>query len=324
MTGTIAAEPTDAQCAERLVASMSHAVDRVGHEPVLTDAVLRYLAPCPGETMVDATVGAGGHGRHLAPRLLEGGRLLGLDRDPAALAAAAQQLAEFSPMVSLVRADFRDLQGVLRRQGLEAVDGLLADLGVSSLQLDHPARGFSFLTDAPLDMRMDPDGSVTAADLVNTQSADALADLFTTLGEERFSRQIARGIVEARRRGRLSTTKQLVDVIVRAVPPAARHGRLHVATRTFQALRLAVNDELGALRSLLEHLPAVLRPGGRAVIISFHSGEDRLVKRAFAEGARRGVWTVLTKTPVRPGHEEMARNPRARSAKLRAVRREPR
>ncbi|MBI4003492.1 MAG: 16S rRNA (cytosine(1402)-N(4))-methyltransferase RsmH [Candidatus Omnitrophica bacterium] len=291
------------------------------HQPVMVEAVLELLNPRSPAVIVDATVGTGGHSLALLPRLLPHGRLIGIDRDPEALKIAGQRLTEFQPLVRLERGNYRDLPSRLTRLGARPVDGILLDLGVSSLQLDRADRGFSFAREGPLDMRMDPDQDTTAETLVNTLPADDLARLLETLGEERFARRIAQHIVQERRTHPITTTKQLARVMTRAIPAGARHGRLHAATRTFQALRLAVNDELGALTALLAQLPVLLKPGARAVIITFHSLEDRIVKRAFLEGQGRGVWTVLTKKPRRPSAEEAARNPRARSAKLRAVER---
>jgi len=292
------------------------------HQPIMIEEVLDLLNPRPGAVIVDGTVGTGGHSLALLPRLLPDGTLLAVDRDPEALKIASARLREFQPLVHLERGNYRHLASLLARHGLSRVDGLLLDLGVSSLHLDRADRGFSFSDEGPLDMRMDPDHDTTAAALVNELPADELARLIGTLGEERFARRIAQGIVQERTTHPLTTTKHLAQIVIRAIPAGARHGRLHAATRTFQALRMAVNDELGALETLLSALPALLNPGGRAVILTFHSLEDRLVKRAFLEGQGNGVWMVLTKKPLRPSTKEIARNPRARSAKLRAVERQ--
>jgi 16S rRNA (cytosine1402-N4)-methyltransferase len=293
----------------------------VWHQPVMVNEVLEWLAPRSGAVIVDGTVGTGGHSVAIVPRLLPEGVLVGIDRDPEALETARQRLTEFQSLVRLERGNYRDLPRLLARLGLPHIDGLLLDLGASSLQLDRADRGFSFLSEGPLDMRMDPSQETTAEVLVNTLPADELTHLLETLGEERFARRIAQRIVQERRTQRITTTRQLARLVTGAIPTGARHGRLHAATRTFQALRLAVNDELGALEALLAQLPSLLTPGARAVIITFHSLEDRLVKRAFLEGGRRGVWRVLTAKPRRPSAEETARNPRARSAKLRAAER---
>jgi 16S rRNA (cytosine1402-N4)-methyltransferase len=287
------------------------------HVPVLPAEVLEQLAPAPGQTVVDATVGAGGHSRLLAERLGPGGRLIGLDQDPAMLDLARPRL-EGLP-VTLVRANFDRLPEVLAELGIPAVDGVLADLGVCSDQLDMVERGLSFQQPGPLDMRLDPAGGEPASDLLRRLGERDLADLIWRFGEERFSRRIARRIVETRKREPLETTDQLADLVRRCVPrPRGRWSPIDPATRVFQALRIAVNDELGALDRLLAALPACVQPGGRVVIISFHSLEDRRVKQAFRDRER---WEALTRKPVQAGAEEVCANPRARSAKLRAARR---
>lgn len=291
------------------------------HQPVMPTDVLHYLNPRPGAVIVDGTVGSGGHSLAMLPRMLPDGRLVAVDRDSAALEAARRRLTEFEPQVSFHHENFRDLPALLQTLRHPRVDGILLDLGMSSPQVDDPARGFSFAREGPLDMRMDLEQEDTAETLVNGLTADELADLLERFGEERFARRIARRIAQERRIRPITTTAQLARLIVGAVPAGARRGRLHPATRTFQALRIAVNDELGALAAFLARLPELLTPGGRAVIITFHSLEDRLVKQAVVQTARRGVWAVLTKKPVRPSEDEVSQNPRARSAKLRAVER---
>jgi len=291
------------------------------HQPVMPSEVLHYLALRPGATIVDATTGTGGHSHLIMPRVLPSGRLIALDQDAASLRVAQQRLAEFAPLVTFVHDNFRHLPDAVHGAGLQQVDGVLLDLGMSSPQLDEPARGFSFSKEGPLDMRMDQRQDRSAADIINDASADELTHLLVTYGEERFAPRIARRIAEARRAHPITTTTELARVILDAVPPGARHGRIHPATRTFQALRIAVNDELGALEECLQSLAGVVAPGGRVVVLTYHSLEDRMVKRAFAEAARAGVWKILTKHVVRASDEETARNPRARSAKLRAVER---
>ena len=281
------------------------------HVPVLPAEAMRLSAPRPGETWVDATVGGGGHTALIAAAVQPNGRVIGLDQDPGMLAAAAPRLAGLP--VTLVPANFDQLSEVLAGQGIESVDGVFADLGFSSDQMDDPARGLSFRADGPLDMRLNPAAGQSAADLVNTLSESALADVIYEFGEERFSRRVAKRIVERRKEKRFETTADLADVVRRAVP---RSGGIDPATRTFQALRIAVNDELGALDRLLALLPKVVKPGGRVGIISFHSLEDRRVKRAFKDAA---VWRPVTKKPVEAGDAEVAANPRARSAKLRVA-----
>ena len=279
------------------------------HRPVLAAEVLDFLAPVPGQTIVDATVGAGGHARLLVERLGSSGRLIGLDQDPAMLALARPGLAGYP--ATLVHANFDHLPHVLNELGIPVVDGILADLGVCSDQIDMPERGFSFQQSGPLDMRMDPQQGEPARALLQRWNERALADLFWKYGEERDSRRIARAIVETRRRAPLESTEQLADLVRRCVPrPRGRRHAIDPATRVFQALRIAVNDELGALDRLLAALPNCIKPGGRAVIISFHSLEDRRVKHAFRE---RQHWEVLTPKPVGPGEEEVRNNPRRRA-----------
>ena len=302
------------------------------HEPVMVAEVLRLLEPGRGGLFVDCTVGFAGHTR----ALLEAGadRVLGFDRDPEALARAAESLAPFHDRVELIHADFRELTARLDQRGIAAIDGLLADLGVSSWQLDAPERGFSFRADGPLDMRMDTSQGATAADLLRDVREEELADLIYGFGEERFSRRIARAIVEARRTEPIVTTGRLAEIVRRAVPKRG-YQRIDPATRTFQALRIWVNRELDGLDTFVRDAAQRLRPGGksrgrrksrrgggRMAIISFHSLEDRIVKHTLRGLDReQGLLTVLTKRPLEAGEEETARNPRARSAKLRAAER---
>jgi 16S rRNA (cytosine1402-N4)-methyltransferase len=289
------------------------------HVPVMTAEVLQMLRPERGGLFVDCTVGLGGHAR----ALLEAGatRLIGLDRDRDALDLARETLAPWSDRVELVHADYRSLGDVLDRREVRLVDGTLADLGVSSLQFDAPGRGFSFQRDEPLDMRMDRSEGDTAADLVARASERELADAIFTYGEERFSRRIARAIVEARVESPVATTGRLATIVRRAVP---RRGfmRIDPATRTFQALRIWVNRELEGLDRFVEAAAARLAVAARLVIITFHSLEDRIVKHTLRALDRGGAGVkVLTKKPLVPGDEEVGRNPRARSAKLRGVER---
>jgi 16S rRNA (cytosine1402-N4)-methyltransferase len=289
------------------------------HAPVMVDEVLEQLSPARGGLFVDCTVGLGGHSRAL---LLAGAtRVIGIDRDGSALALAAEALKEFAGRVELVHADFRELDAVLQTRGITAVDGLLADLGVSSMQLDEAGRGFSFRRDEPLDMRMDRSSGLTAAEALARVDEQSLADVIFQFGEERYSRRIARAIVAARGSAPIETTGRLADVVRRAIP---RRGfsRIDPATRTFQALRIWVNRELDGLEAFLNRAAARLNRGGRMAIISFHSLEDRIVKHTFRAMQQRdeGVF-VRTRRPLMPTPEEIERNPRARSAKLRAVER---
>lgn len=300
------------------------------HVPVLLDAVLTYLAPRPGGVYIDATVGGGGHAEAILEASAPDGRLLGIDADPDALGRSHRRLHRFGHRVVLVQGNFDHLAAIAKRHGFVPADGILMDLGVSSDQLENAARGFSFAKEGPLDMRMDPSLPHTAADLVNTLAEDELARLIRTYGEEPHARRIARAIVAARP---IRTTTQLADLIAQVVP-RRRGQRLHPATRTFLALRIAVNDELGALERALPQALEILRPGGRLVVIAFHSLEDRIVKQFFQREARDCICPprqpictcghkarvrVLTRKPVTPSPEEIAQNPRSRSARLRAV-----
>ncbi len=291
-----------------------------GHVPVLTAEVLHQLRPEFGGVFVDCTVGLGGHSRVL---LAAGAaRIIGLDRDAEALDRAREALAPWLERVELVHADYRSIEAVLDRLGVAVVDGALADLGVSSMQLDEPGRGFSFQRDEPLDMRMDRSAGETAADLVARSSERDLADAIFQYGEERHSRRIARAIVDARRQSPIDTTGRLAAIVRRAMPHRGWM-RIDPATRTFQALRIWVNRELEGLDRFLEAAARRLRLGARLVVITFHSLEDRIVKHTLRALERSDVaaMKVLTKKPIVPTDEEVQRNPRARSAKLRAAER---
>lgn len=304
------------------------------HLPVMKEEVLELLAVRGGGAFIDATVGNGGHARAILDRAGAGGRLLGVDQDPAALAKAGAVLAVFGERCALRRGNFEALDKIAREAGFFAVNGILMDLGMCSDQVDEEARGFSFLRDGPLDMRMNPDGPVTAADLVNNWPEERLADLLFRYGEEPGARRIARAIVREREKGRIERTGALADLTARAL--GRRGGRAHPATRTFQALRIEVNRELDVLEVGIEAAIGLLAPGGRLAVIAYHSLEDRIVKRVFREhagrmeslpeGGRRRVGRnpavrKITEKPVAPGEDEVLSNPRARSAKLRCVER---
>ena len=301
------------------------------HIPVLLPAVLAALQPRPGACFIDATVGGAGHALAVLQAAQPGGRLLGIDADPTALAAAAARLgAAGLPAASftLVHGHFAELAALARQHGFGAVDGILLDLGVSSYQLETAARGFSFAADGPLDMRLDPGSGPSAADLVNQLDEQELADVIYRYGEERGSRRIARLIVERRRQAPITTTGELAALVQRAIGRGRRE-RIHPATRTFQALRIAVNQELAQLEAALPQAVALLRPGGRLAVISFHSLEDRIVKQFFRAESGYGAaelqhlprLTVLTRKPIVADAAECAANPRARSAKLRVAER---
>jgi 16S rRNA (cytosine1402-N4)-methyltransferase len=287
------------------------------HAPVLVDEVAFLLRPRGAGWVIDGTVGMGGHAEAMLSRGGPEVRLLGLDVDPDALARAGARLARFGPRVRLIRGSFRDVGAVAAAEGVTMVRAVLLDLGVSSRQLEQGGRGFSFQADEPLDMRLDPAGAVTAADLVNRLPEAELARVLFEYGDEPHARRIARAI--ARRRP-LATTGDLVAAVRRAVPRAAWSRRLHVATRTFQALRMAVNDEPEALRQALREAPGLLTPGARLGVISFHSGEDRIVKQAF-RALSAASYAVLEPSPLRPTDDEVRANPRARSARLRVLER---
>jgi len=303
------------------------------HIPVMVEQTVHWLAPRPGGVYVDATVGGGGHAEAILERIVPGGRLIGLDRDEAAVEAAASRLRRFGEAAVIVRANYETIKEVLARQGLDRVDGVLFDLGASSMQFDDPGRGFSFQVEGPLDMRMDRGQRRTAADLVNALPERELADVIWRYGEERFSRRIARAIARARP---VRTTTALAEIVARAAPRRSRSRGLHPATRTFQALRIAVNDELLNLENAIPDAAEVLRGKGRLCAITFHSLEDRLIKHTFLRLSRgcthppgasasfdegKPCLRILTKKPVTPSPEEVIRNPRARSAKLRAAER---
>lgn len=290
------------------------------HIAVLPAEVLRCLDPQPGQTIVDATVGAGGHALLLAERIGPGGLLIGLDQDAGMLAYAERRLRGL-PAV-LMHRNFEDLPDVLRERGIGAADAVLADLGFCSDQLADPARGLSFQRDGPLDMRLDTSGGEPASAMLRRLPERELADIFWRYGEERFSRRVARKIVEAREKGAIATTGQLADLVRSCVPrPRGHRHVIDPATRVFQAVRIAVNDELGALERLLDALPDCVKPGGRVAIISFHSLEDRMVKQAFRKSP--DLFKELTRKPMQASEDEIRSNPRARSAKLRAAVRQP-
>lgn len=289
------------------------------HVPVLVEEVLDVLNPSSPHVYVDCTVGDGGHAQRIAERCAPEGMVIGIDRDPEALAVAAGRLACFAPRVRLVRGAFGDLRRILSDMGISEVQGVLFDLGASSRQLDNPERGFSYKGEGPLDMRMDPDLPVRASDIVNSWDERSLAEVFFRFGEERWSKRIATFICARRSRQPFETAQDLVETIKDAIPASARRKGGHPARRVFQALRIVVNDELGQLENGLLQAVEVLRAGGRIAVISYHSLEDRLVKTKFVELAQRGVLKLLRKRAVTPGVVEVALNPRSRSAKLRGA-----
>lgn len=299
------------------------------HVPILVDAVLAALDPRPGQVVCDGTLGAGGHAQAILPRLLPGGRLVGIDRDSKELERTRARLAAFGDAVSLHHGSFAWMASVAAAEG-GTFDGILLDLGLSSMQIDDPGRGFSFKADGPLDMRMDPGGGRTAAQLIQTIAPQRLAEALRELSDEPDAERIADAIVQARNRTPILTTQDLVRVVLAAqgTTPAAWRARaragdsgLHPAARTFQAIRILVNGEMDALDRMLADLPDCLRPGGRVVILSFHSGEDRRVKHAFRDGLRGGLYDAVSDEPTRPSPDELRANPRSAPARLRWARR---
>jgi 16S rRNA (cytosine1402-N4)-methyltransferase len=296
------------------------------HRPVLVEEILEALHPEPSLVAVDATLGHGGHAVELLPCLLPGGRLIGLDADPLELPRAEARLRGLGfgeEALTVRRSSFAGLPKVLASLGLAAVDLVLADLGVSSMQLDDPARGFTFKADGPLDMRMNPSRGLSAADLVARIPRERLAALLRDNSDEPHAEEIASALVESRTHAPITTTLSLANVVREALAPLPARVREEAGDdpvrRTFQALRMEVNDELGALRAFLAALPSCVAPGGRVAILTFHSGEDRLVKKAFQAGARDGIWAEWSREPIRPGPEELRANPRSRPAKLRTA-----
>jgi len=286
------------------------------HLPVMVEEVLACLQPKSGKLYVDGTLGLGGHSSAILEKTAPAGRVIGFEWDNEAAPLAAERLRVFGDRIEVVRASYADLLDELEKIGVEAIDGLLVDLGVSSLQFDRGERGFSFQVDAPLDMRMNQDGQVTAADIIKNSREEDLADILYHYGEERQARRIARFICEARDKAQITTTLQLAELVKRAVPRRFHPDKIHMATRTFQALRIAVNRELDNLVRLLEDAPKVLQPGARLCVITFHSLEDRIVKQAFR---KHDQLKVLTKKPIEPTAAEIKTNPRARSARLRGA-----
>jgi len=290
-------------------------MSRFQHIPVLAEEVIKWLDPQPNDILVDATVGLGGHARQLAERLSPKGRLIGIDQDEQALHNARENLKSYADRVVLVHGNFRDLiQLVQHAGGSQGVDGLLFDLGVSSLQLESGERGFSFLHNAPLDMRMDPAlGGTTAAEIINHASFGELVRIFQEFGEEPRAEAITKRVLEFRKHRPIATTRDVVEIV------GGRPGKIHPATRVFQALRIATNEELRALQEALPKAIDLLKPGGRLAVISFHSLEDRIVKNLFKNQATGGRIKLLSKKALAPSWEEQKRNPRSRSAKLRVI-----
>ena len=293
------------------------------HTPVMLREVLEYLDLQPGKTIVDATLGTGGHAKAILKRILPGGRLIGIDRDAASLGLAAQALGEFGSACELIHGNFAEIDTLLEKQGVKKIDGVVFDLGISSYQLFDASRGFSFQADGPLDMRMDKDSYISAYDLVNNLNEEELSTLLWNFGEERWHNRIARLIVQERDREPLTTTRQLADIVVRSIPARyrRRHYRIHPATRTFQAVRIAVNRELEILEGAVNKAIALLERKGRICVISFHSLEDRVIKFAFRKAQEQGLIDILTPKPLTPPESEVEDNRLSRSSKMRAAER---
>jgi 16S rRNA (cytosine1402-N4)-methyltransferase len=291
------------------------------HTPVMLAEVLEYLDPKPGKVIVDATVGMGGHSLEIIKRITPGGTLIAIDRDKESLAIAQERLKDFSDSVEFVYGNFSDIEEISKRLKLEKIDGIVLDLGVSTFQLTQAERGFSFTREGPLDMRLDRNSYISAYDLVNNLNEDEISNLLWSFGQERWHNRIAHRVVEERQKHPITTTAELSEIVMRAIPPRFRrfHYRIHPATRTFQAVRIAVNRELEALEQVLARTIPLVAPGGRICVISFHSLEDRVVKWAFRKAATDGAVKILTPKPLIPTESEARANPSSRSSKFRAV-----
>lgn len=289
------------------------------HKPVMLNEVLQYLKPAEGMVVVDGTMGLGGHAAQILPYLGSSGRYIGIDQDQSSLETAKINLQHFETPITFIHENFRYVDRVLEELGVKNIDGMIFDLGLSSFQLDNPERGFSLRSDGPLDMRLDQNNPVCAYDLINSLSEKELINVLQNYGEERWSKMIARRLVNERNKNPLETTKQLRQLIMRAMPSGRARQKIHPATRTFQALRIAVNRELEALEEVIPKIIPYLKTGGRLLIISFHSLEDRIVKNMFKDFLKEEKLEILTKKPIVPTDQEIEENPRSRSAKLRVA-----
>lgn len=294
---------------------------KYSHNPVLVKEVISFLNPRQGQIIVDATIGGAGHSAEILQRISPGGLLIGIDRDEEALRLVSERLKPFKGSFKLINKNFKDLKEILKDIGVEKVNGIIFDLGISSIQMEAWQRGFSIRNEGPLDMRMDRNQALTAKDLINRLSERELAETIKELGEERFYRRIAKRIVEERKKKEVSTTLELAEIILKSLPYSHNKYRIHPATRAFQAFRIKVNDELGAITKALRECPDVLLKGSRVCVISFHSLEDRIVKNTFKELKASGIFNILTKKPLMADENELVLNPRSRSAKLRSAER---
>ena len=289
------------------------------HKPALLEEVINFLDPVPGKIIIDATIGGAGHAEEIVRMISPGGMLIGIDRDEESLKIAYSRLNSLQASFKLINKNFRDLKEITQDLEIGEVDGILFDLGISSIQMEKGERGFSIKNIGPLDMRMDRDQKLTAEVLVNKLAEFELSHLIRDFGEERFHRRIAKAIVTAREKKEIQTTAQLAEIVCNSLPYRRTREKIHPATRTFQALRIRVNDELSAIEEALGQTPYILKKRGRLCVISFHSLEDRIAKNALREFKAKGAFRILTKKPVRAKEDEVLRNPRARSAKLRAA-----
>jgi len=296
-------------------------VEQKYHIPVMPDEIIEYLNLSPGKVIVDATLGTGGHSLKILERICPNGRLICIDRDQESLAVAKERLSSYSANCEFAHGNFVDLDKILGDLNINGVDGVLFDLGISSVQLDNPDRGFSFQYEGPLDMRLDRNSYISAYDLVNNLNEDELSELLWNFGQERWHNRIASSLVKERQKHPISTTSELSNIVVKAIPYKYRHSRIHAATRTFQAVRIAVNRELETLQTAIDKAIALLNQSGRICVISFHSLEDRIVKFSFRNFASKGLVNIITPKPLTPTEAEISKNYLSRSAKLRAAER---
>lgn len=299
-----------------------HMLKIKSHRPVMCDEILEYLKLAPGMTVVDTTIGSAGHSIKILERVLPAGRLIGIDRDRESLETAKARLSGFAEVVNLVHGNFRDLDKILAMARMDKVDAIIFDLGLSSAQLSNPERGFSFQLEGPLDMRMDRSSFIQAYDLINNLNEEELSSLLWTFGQERFHNRIAHLLVAEREKAPINSTSEVANIVIRAMPRHYRFARIHPATRTFQAIRIAVNRELEALEEGIKKAIDSLKPGARIAAISFHSLEDRIVKMNFRSVRCEGRLKIITAKPLRPSQEERMHNPSSRSARLRVAQRQ--
>jgi len=291
------------------------------HRSVMLGQVIEYLAPKPGDVMVDCTIGLGGHAKAILDQIGSTGRLIGIDQDQRSIEIVRDTLGQYAQQCDFIHSDFRDMDEILVGLNVETVDGILLDLGISSFQLDDPQRGFTFKEEGPLDMRMDQRSQITAFDLINSLSEHELSAIIHDYGQDRWHRRIARNLIFHRAKKPIETTEELAQIVLKAIPRSKKRQKIHPATRTFQAFRIAVNRELESLELILDKCVGHLNKGGRLTVIAFHSLEDRIVKQKFKGWGKEGLVQVLVKKPLRPDETEIKSNPRSRSARLRVIER---